>query len=126
MQSCEGYRSPSEFDLRELDRFRRLTKHREIATARAMDYCVKYQIYPPEWLVVEAASLLIELLKREKPTKRGRTASCLARLQHEMWDVERWDAVKTVRELREKCRREEAALKACRGAAAINARKQRL
>ena len=29
-----------------------------------------------------------------------------------MWDVERWDAVKTVREIREKVRREDKALKA--------------
>ena len=61
-----------QYYLRELDSFRRLTEHREIATARAMDYCAKYKICPPEWLVVEAASLLMKWLRRRE-TDQART-----------------------------------------------------
>jgi hypothetical protein len=113
MRPCgEADQAVLKFDLRELDKFRRLTEHKEIATARAMDYCATHQVCPPEWLVAAAASLMIDLLKREKTIKRGRTAGCIARLQHELWNAERWDAVKTVREIREKWIREDKVLKA--------------
>jgi hypothetical protein len=123
---CETSRVPLEFDLRELESLRGLTEHKEIAIARAMDYCVKNRISPPEWLVEAATSLLIDLLKRERPTTRGRTASCIARLRHEMWDVERWDAVKTVREIRQRCKREQTAQKALPAAAVPESYKKRL
>jgi hypothetical protein len=127
MQSCcKTSRVPLECDLRALESFRGLTEHREIAIARAMDYCVKNRICPPEWLVEEAASLMIDLLKRERPTRRGRTASCIARLRHEMWDAERWDAVITVREIRERCKREAKALKDHPNEAGLDGHKRRL
>src|SRR5205085_1238532 len=101
-----------EFDLRELEKFRGLTAHKEVATARAMDYCVTHQICPPEWLVADAASLLVELLKREKTTRRGSTASHLARFHQERKDTERWDAVMEVRRIRSMAKQDDLALKA--------------
>jgi hypothetical protein len=112
MRRCEADQGLLEFDLRELDKFRRLTEHKEIATARAMDYCATRQVCPPEWLVVEAASLMIELLKREKTNRRGSTASHLARFHQELKDVERWDAVLEVRRIREEARHDDSVLKA--------------
>jgi hypothetical protein len=108
---CEADQELLKFDLRELDKFRRLTAHKEIATARAMDYCATHQVCPPEWLVAEAASLLIELLKREKTTRRGSNASYLARFHQERKNTERWDAVLEVRRIRSMARRDETALK---------------
>jgi hypothetical protein len=110
--SCEACRPPSKFDLRELDKFRRLTEHKEIATARAMDYCETHQVCPPEWLAAAAASLMIELLKREKTSRRGSNASFLARFHQELKDTERWDAVMQVRRVRSEARQDDSALKA--------------
>jgi hypothetical protein len=113
MTSCSGPdRMPSEFDLRELDKFRALEKHREIGTARAMDYCATSQISPPEWLVVAAASLMVELLKREKSTKKGSTSSHLARFHQELKNTERWFAVMEVQRIREMAEQDNNALKA--------------
>jgi hypothetical protein len=108
---CEANQGLLEFDLRELDKFRRLTAHKEIATAGAMDYCATHEVCPPGWLVAEAASLMIELLKREKTTRRGSNASHLARFHQERKDIERWDAVMEVRRIRWMARQDENALK---------------
>jgi hypothetical protein len=109
---CEPDRAPLETDLRELDKFRKLNKHNEIAMARAMHYCATYEICPPAWLVEAAAFLMIELLKREKTSRRGRTASHLARFQQEQRDAERWFAVHEVRRIREISKQDDLALKA--------------
>src|SRR5260370_35801604 len=101
MTACsETDRAPSEFDLRELDKFRRLTEHKEIATACAMYYCAIQQICPPEWLVAASASLMIELLKRGKTTRRGRNGSYLARFWKGHLERERWNAGQEVPKIR--------------------------
>lgn len=104
--------APSEFDLRELDKFKKLSAHYEIAIARAIDYCATNEICPPAWLVKALAPLTINLLKREKAGGRGRTATHIARFRHEYWDIERWDAVHEVRHIRWKVGQDDAALKA--------------
>ena|SRR5258708_4004206 len=55
---------------------------------------------------------MIERLKCEKTTKRGCKGSRIAKFRQEFRDVERWDAVKQVREIREKLRRNDKTLKA--------------
>ena len=80
--------------------------HRELAVAAAFDYCAKEDIPAPMWAVREVADMLLRLLMREKTTRRGRTASCIARYKQDHWDVERWDAVEGIRELKRKIRRE--------------------
>jgi hypothetical protein len=110
-QSGEADRVPSDFDLRELDNFRALKDHKEIAMVRAMDYCAEHRVCPPQWLVEVAASIMIEQLKCEKTTRRGCKGSRIANFRQEFRDVERWDAVKQVRELRERFRRNDKILK---------------
>src|ERR1700689_1763216 len=110
MQSrCEA--DHLEYHLRELDKFRRLSDHKEIGTAGAMDYCARYQVCPPEWLVAAANSLLIELLKREKTKKRGRAGSYIARFRQHLWVTERWFAVKEVHGVRSSATRDDEVLK---------------
>lgn len=104
-------RTPLETDLRELEKLRRLIAHKEIGIARAMHYCATYNINPPDWLVEEAASLMIDLLKRERSTSRGRTATHLSRFRQESWDLERWFAVHEVRRIRGRVDRDDAVLK---------------
>jgi hypothetical protein len=108
---CAADQGLLQFDLQELDKFRRLTEHKEIATARAMDYCATHQVCPPEWLVAAATSLMIDLLKREKTSRRGSNASFLARFHQELKDTERWDAVMEVRRIRSMAKRDDDALK---------------
>lgn len=111
-QGGEVDRVPSDFDLRELDKFRALRHHKEIAMVRAMDFCAEHRVCPPQWLVEAAASIMIEQLKCEKTTRRGCKGSRIANFRQEFRDVERWDAVKQVREIREKFRRNDKILKA--------------
>jgi hypothetical protein len=108
---CEADHVSLEYHLRELDKFRRLSDHKEIATARAMDYCARYRICPPEWLVAAANSLLTELLKREKTSRRGRAGSYLARFRQQLWDTERWFAVKEVHRVRSSAKCDDEVLK---------------
>lgn len=108
---CDADQVSMEYHLQELDKFRRLSDHKEIATARALDYCARYQICPPEWLVAVANSLLIDLLRREKTTRRGRAGSYLARFRQERWDTERWNAVKEVHRVRASAKSDDEVLK---------------
>ncbi|WJR78732.1 hypothetical protein [Bradyrhizobium sp. NP1] len=57
---------------------------------------------------------MIELLKREKTSRRGSNASFLARFHQDLKDTERWDAVMEVRRIRSRARQDDAALNACR------------
>lgn len=108
---CEADQELLQFDLRELDKFRRLTAHKEIATACAMNYCETHGVCPPTWLVAAASALMIDLLKREKTTRRGSNASHLARFHQELKDNERWDAVMQVRRIRSMAMQDDTALK---------------
>jgi hypothetical protein len=91
---------------RELGELLKLTVHRELAVAAAMDYCAEEGVSPPLEIVKEAASLILELLKREKAQNRGRAAGRIARYQQDLWDVERWDAVEAVRRIRQRVKRD--------------------
>lgn len=112
------YSSPNE-DLqaihqRELNELKSLTVHRELAVAAALDYCAEEKICPPLWVVVEAAALICDLLKREKAQKRGRTAGRISRYQQDHRDLERWDAVEEIRRIRTSVKRN-AALRRAHG-----------
>lgn len=74
-----------------------MTAHREIAIAAAMDYCAEWNVTPPHWLVHAAAEMLLNSLRKERPSKRGRAAGHLARYRQDMIDFERWDSVKETR-----------------------------
>jgi hypothetical protein len=108
---CEADQGLLEFDLRELDKFRKLSAHKEIAIARAMDYCETHDVCPPGWLVAASSALMIDLLKREKTTRRGSNAGHLARFHQELKDTERWDAVMEVRRIRSMAKQDDKVLK---------------
>jgi hypothetical protein len=122
--SCDNGPTISEFHLRELDKFRQIPDHVEIAMARAMDYCAEYDVCPPQWLVEAAASIMVEQIKREKTANRGCKGSLIAKFRQDFRDIERWDAVKQVREIREKFRGNGEAFKAMPELPATDGRKR--
>lgn len=86
----------------ELAYFCSATAYRELAVIAAMDHCAEEKRDAPAWLVAEAASLLIELLKSQKVTSRGRKGGILAQYRRHLTDLDRWDAVVQIREIRDK------------------------
>jgi hypothetical protein len=99
------------FHEREFAELNAVEFHRELAVAATFHHCAKEGISPPMWAVREAADLLLRFLTNEKPTKRGRTASCIARYKQDYLDVERWDAVEGIRELKRRTRHDRKALR---------------
>lgn len=87
---------------RELNELKSLTVHRELAVAAALNYCAEEGIAPPRWVVEEAAALMCELLKREKAFGPGRAGNRLSQYKGDQRDLERWDAVESIRRIRQK------------------------
>jgi hypothetical protein len=87
---------------RELEELRSLTVHRDLAVAAALDYCAEAGIAAPQWVVQGAATLLRELLLREKADGPGRAGNRVSRYRRDQWDVERWDAVEAIRRIRKR------------------------
>lgn len=106
MQHCKPDRPVDRLHEEELDRLREMSACNDIALAAGMYHCAREEICPPPWLVEGAAKLLIELLKREKSQKRGRAGGRVARYRQDLWDLERWDAVLQVRELKSRTKEE--------------------
>lgn len=106
MRHCKPSGRVDYFHERELSALEEMSAHNDIAFAAGMYYCAEHQICPPPWLVAGAAKLMIELLKREKSQKRGRAAGRIARYRQDLWDLERYDAVGQVRELRQRIKHE--------------------
>jgi hypothetical protein len=106
MDYCSPAGPLDEFHQRELEELRNLTVHKELRVAAAMDYCAEEGICAPPWLAAEAASLIRDLLKREKAQKRGRLARHIARYRQDLCDLERWDAVEAIRRIRKKSKHE--------------------
>jgi hypothetical protein len=87
---------------RELEEMRSLTVHRDLAVAAALDYCAEAGIAAPQWVVQGAATLLRELLLREKADGPGRAGNRVSRYRQDQWDLERWDAVEGIRRIRKR------------------------
>src|SRR5689334_9816587 len=98
-------RSPSFID-RELNDLQSATAFRELSTIAAMDLCRNMGASPPPWLVAEATELLFTLVKSQKVSKRGRAGGYIAEYKRHLVDLDRWDAVKRVREHRSRAERE--------------------
>ncbi len=106
MRHCETPSPTDKINERELNELKNLSAHQDIAAVAALDYCVEHEIPPPPWVTEAALQVLVDLLKREKSQKRGRSAGRVARLQQDQWDLERWDAVLQARRIRERARKE--------------------
>src|SRR2546428_479745 len=102
MTSADRNEALERMHKRNLNELKALTVHRELATAAALDYCDRHKVSAPPWLVERASGLILELLKREKGTRRGRVGNAITRYRNDQWDVERWDAVEAIRRVREK------------------------
>lgn len=64
-----------------------------VAVPAALHYCHEHKYPVPDWLSKAAIDLLCELLKSEKPTRRGRTATHVARHRQDNIDFTRWSTV---------------------------------
>ena len=84
----------------ELERLRKVARHNDIAYAAAFRLCVDERVVPPLWLLREIDNLVTDLLKRERPNKRGRHAGRIARYRQDLRDYARWSAVEEIRERR--------------------------
>jgi hypothetical protein len=78
----------------------------QIATSAALDYCHRYGPSLPSWFVGPAAQITKESLRKEKTSKRGRSAQPLDRYRQDMVDFARYDAVCEVREKQSELPRE--------------------
>jgi hypothetical protein len=104
MKYCKPDAPTDYIDERELNQLKEMMADNQLAVAAAMDYCVEHEICPPQWLVAASAALMVDLLKREKSQKRGRSAGYIGRYRQSFWDIERWDAVLEIRRMRKKVR----------------------
>jgi hypothetical protein len=88
-----------EFNRREMEGFKRLVETGVlVGVPAALHYCAEYNVTVPRWLTKAALELLCDLLKREKSTKRGRSAGAVARYRKDMIDMTRWNEVCVLRE----------------------------
>lgn len=87
---------------RELAALEEMSAYNDIAVAAGLYYCAQQGICPPPWLVHRAAELMINMLKREKSQKRGRSGGRIARYRQDMLDFDRWDTVLQIRSLRQR------------------------
>jgi len=101
MHSDQQLRQPSVLFDQELERLRKVARHNELAYAAALRMCIVEEVAPPLWLLQAIDELMLDLLKREKSTKRGRHAGRIARYCQDMRDYTRYDAVEEVRRRRQ-------------------------
>lgn len=104
MRYCKPNAPTDALDKRELDHLRNMMASNRLAVAAAMDYCAEREICPPPWLVAASVELIVDLLKREKSRRRGRTAGYIAQYRQWAWDFERWDAVLEIRRMRKQAK----------------------
>jgi hypothetical protein len=97
----ESHAAPGSVSRRRLEEFRAASVHKELAVVAALDLCAEEQITPPQWLVKDAAKLMVELLKSQKTSKVGRTPTYIAQFRQHLIDLKRWNAVLEVRRIRD-------------------------
>jgi hypothetical protein len=112
MTETDNLRLPTGSHKRYLDGLKKATAHKELAVAAALHFCAEERLIPPKWVLEGSVELLCDLLKREKAQTRGRAAGKLARYRQSMWDVERWNAVDQVRQIRAQNASDAALIKA--------------
>lgn len=100
MTETDDLRMPTGPHERYLDGLKKTMVHKELAVAAALHFCAEERLIPPKWVLEGSAKLVCNLLKCEKAKTRGRAAGKLARYRQSMWEVERWNAVNQVRQIR--------------------------
>ncbi len=84
---------------RELEQFRDMFQEgNPLGAPAALYYCCENGLSAPPWLMRTALDLICDLLKREKPIRRGRAAGTIARHRQDMIDLTRWNEVIVLRE----------------------------
>src|SRR5436190_20532610 len=99
------FKSIAELHAERLECFR-VSWHRELGVAAALDYCAKHGLEAPRWVVEQAPALLCNALRRSGPKNRGRACNPIARYRQDMIDYERWDAVRDIRAKQKEIRKE--------------------
>lgn len=73
-----------------------------VAVAAALNYCEEHKWSAPDWLISASKDLLCNLLKAERPARRGRAATHVARHRQDTIDFTRWSTVHWQRESQKK------------------------
>jgi hypothetical protein len=85
----------------ELEQFRMMfDAGTDLAVTAALNYCNKYRLNPPLWVIAESDKLQCAAL-RGTPKKRGRSTGTVSRYVQDGIDYRRWDTVVEVLEYRE-------------------------
>ena len=69
-----------------------------VAVPAALHHCLEWKCPVPDWLVAASIDLMSDLLKSERPKRRGRTATHIARYRQDNIDGSRWSTVVWQRE----------------------------
>jgi hypothetical protein len=86
----------------ELEQFRLMfDAGQDLAATAALDYCNRYGISQPRWVLSESEKLQCAALRGDIPRKRGRSTGTVSRYLQDAIDYRRWDTVVEVRENRE-------------------------
>jgi hypothetical protein len=91
-----------------------------LAAPAAMDYCNRYEIVPPSWVLVESHKIQCALLNEGTPKRFGRANGVISRHKQNMIDSARHSTVENVHENRDYLDREIATLRKLKGPAARN------
>jgi hypothetical protein len=88
-----------EFWTREFASYERAVRAGNIgALLSALVDCIRKDLPPPRWLLVQAYSRLIDATTNKPTGKRGRTANPFAQFRQDMIHFARWDVVQEVRD----------------------------
>jgi hypothetical protein len=88
-----------EFWTREFASYERAVRAGNIgALLSALVDCIRKDLPPPRWLLVQAYSRLIDATTKRPTRKRGRTANPFAQFRQDMIHYARWDVVQEVRD----------------------------
>ena len=108
MMPCKRpFRSIEELHQREMDYLKRMWDSGfTIAVPAALHYCNEHRLNVPPWLLKAALDAHCALLRGDKPKKRGRAASLVARFRQDIIAYARWDAVCECREKQKEIRQQ--------------------
>jgi hypothetical protein len=90
----------------ELEQFRLMfVEGTDLAVTAALDYCYRYGLNVPRWVVLESVRFQCSALRGDLPKKRGRSTGTVNRYLQDRIDLWRWETVIEIRQNREFLRR---------------------